>query len=258
MNIKKHIPNFFTCMNLLCGCVGIVYALKGHFPGNFVMASVLILIAAILDFADGFAARIFKVQSELGKQLDSLADMVSFGVLPGMIVFRLLAESSNLTSENEYLVFASFLIPVFSAIRLAKFNLDARQTGSFIGLPTPANAIFISSFPFIIEQYTPLQPNLLFSKLGLETFHTLILNTPFLFAICIIMSLLLVSPIRLFSLKFKDFSVADNKVRYIFVGLSVALLILFQFIGIPLIILLYIVLSVINNLTKKNPTNIES
>lgn len=250
MNLRKNIPNFFTCMNLLCGCAGIVFAIRGHFPGNFAMASLLVFAAALLDFVDGFAARILKVQSEIGKQLDSLADMVSFGVLPGMIMFRLLLEATDMKQEifNPYLPFIAFLIPVFSAIRLAKFNLDARQTDSFIGLPTPANAIFIAAFPFIIEEYTRFQQkqNVLFSPV-LEMFHSLLLNTSFLITACIIMSLLLVSPVRLFSLKFKNFSWSGNKVRYIFLALSVALLIIFQVIGIPFIILLYIVLSVINS-----------
>jgi CDP-diacylglycerol--serine O-phosphatidyltransferase len=247
--IRKNIPNFFTLCNLLCGCVGIVFALNGHFNGDFAFASILIFIAAIFDFADGFAARILKSSSEIGKQLDSLADMISFGVLPGMIMFRFFLENHT----NTYLLFIPFLIPIFSAIRLAKFNMDERQTNSFIGLPTPANAVFISSFPFIVEQYNLIQENSkdIFSKPGLETFHSLLFNMPFLISVALISSFLLVAPLPLFALKFKNFSWADNKVRYLFLILSLALLILFQFVGIPLIILLYIVLSVINNVVTK-------
>src|SRR5687767_11262435 len=164
--IKKSIPNFITCLNLLCGCIGIVFA----FEGNLIWSAYMVGIAAVLDFLDGFAARMLKVYSDMGKQLDSLADMVTFGMLPGVVMYHLIYFSlengsvsldlsdSRLPGQHltvnpytAYLPYFAFLIPVFSAIRLARFNLDSRQSDSFIGLPTPANAIFIVSLWFIIR-----------------------------------------------------------------------------------------------------------
>lgn len=234
MNIKKHIPNTITCGNLLCGCLAIVQA----FEGNLIWASYLIGIAAVLDFFDGFAARLLKVSSPIGKDLDSLADMVTFGVVPGITVFILLRMSIEKYYEldlNQNVAFAAFLIPIFSAVRLAKFNNDTRQSDSFIGLPTPANAILIGSVP-IISVYDDFN----------YVYHPYLL-----IAVTCVLSFLLVVELPLFALKFKHFKWKDNEIRFVFLALSVALLVIFQFVGIPLVIILYILMSVINNLFFK-------
>jgi CDP-diacylglycerol--serine O-phosphatidyltransferase len=255
MNIKKHIPNAITCCNLLCGCLAIVQA----FEGNLVYAAYLVGLAAIFDFFDGFAARLLKVASPIGKDLDSLADMVTFGVVPGVVMFKLIFMSllCSITdgptsngwtiypplSANEHVkmilpeavIYLAFLIPVFSAIRLAKFNNDTRQTSSFIGLPTPANAIFICSIPLIYE----------YSKIHID------LNPYILIAITVVLSLLLVAEIPLFALKFRNFSWRGNRIKYVFLLLSLVMLITLQFVGIPLIIILYVLISVITNFYMK-------
>lgn len=238
VKIKQNIPNFLTCCNLLCGCLAIVQV----FEGNLNWAAYLIGIAAIFDFFDGFAARLLGVSSPIGKDLDSLADMVTFGVVPGVIMYKLIfllylnaniSVSFELIEKKLYLCYVAFLIPIFSAIRLAKFNNDTRQTESFIGLPTPANAIFIASLILIPTEYT-------------ERF------TPgILCLLSLTLSLLLVAPIPLFALKFKSFGWKGNEIRFVFLSLSLGLLIGLQFLGIPLIIILYIVLSVINNLLNR-------
>jgi CDP-diacylglycerol--serine O-phosphatidyltransferase len=254
MNIKKNIPNAITCGNLLCGCLAIVKC----FEGDLVWAAYLVGIAAVLDFFDGFAARRLKVSSLIGKDLDSLADMVTFGVVPGIVMYKLLTNSIVLNNSNQvleyimnkpaslgelwsatnlsakpdsYLPYIAFLIPIFSAIRLAKFNNDTRQSESFIGVPTPANAILICSFPLILE----------FNKL------LFVLNPIFLCLVSCVMSLLLVTNLPLFALKFKNFTWTDNKIRFIFLGISLVLLAVFQIVGIPLVIILYILLSIVNN-----------
>lgn len=244
MNIKKHIPNAITCCNLLCGCLAIVQA----FEGNLVYTAYLVGLAAVFDFFDGFAARMLKVSSAIGKDLDSLADMVTFGVVPGVVMFHLLHSNLILNSE-EYIIFKNnsllrylpFIIIIFSAIRLAKFNNDTRQTESFIGLNTPANSMIICSIPLIIKQ----NPSL----------GTLI--SPYtLCTLSIVLSLLLVSEIPMFSLKFKHFKWKGNEIRFIFLALSVLMLVTLQFIAVPLIIILYMLLSVLTNyLVKRNAFN---
>jgi CDP-diacylglycerol--serine O-phosphatidyltransferase len=216
--MKRHLPNFLTCCNLLCGCLGIVFLLEGR----GVQAAYFVWVACIFDFFDGFAARLLKVSSPIGKELDSLADVVSFGVLPAMVMYKMLAESSS----SEIIPFIGFMIAMFSALRLAIFNVDETQTDSFKGLNTPANTLFITSLP------------LLHGTVGDWLFFpsTLILIT-------VVFSFLLVSRIEIFALKFKNFSWTDNKIRFTFLGLSVLLLITFQLVAIPLIILLYIGLS---------------
>jgi len=224
--MKAHIPNTLTVSNLLCGCIGIVMA----FSGKLDYAAYLIWVAAIFDFLDGFAARLLNVKSAIGKELDSLADMVSFGVLPSVIMYVLIDQRM----ENTFLPFLAFSIAAFSALRLAKFNIDENQTDSFIGLPTPANAFFISAIPFVLDD----------NFLGAND----ILGGPGLIVICIILSILLVSNIPLFSLKFKDFSWQNNAIRYIFAAVSGILLIAMNVFAIPLIILVYLVLSIGSNL----------
>lgn len=250
MNIKKHIPNAITCGNLFCGCLAIVCAFKGE----LVWTAYLVGIAAVLDFFDGFVARLLKVGGEMGKQLDSLADMVTFGVVPGVVMFNMMPNHYGmgfLNSPNECydqpileLLFqlSGFIITIFSCIRLAKFNIDTRQTDSFIGVPTPANTILICSIPLINH----FQPDIL----GFHI-YTLTGNSYFLIGLTLLMSYLLIAELPLFALKFKNFGWADNKIRYSFLIISVILLILFQFIAIPFIIFLYIVLSIINNMMNK-------
>ena len=263
MSIKKHIPNAITCCNLLCGCLAIVQA----FEGNLVYSAYLVGLAAIFDFFDGFAARMLKVSSPIGKDLDSLADMVTFGVVPGIVMFKLL-QINEFSYENavysfqfirgiEYL---AFTIPIFSAIRLAKFNNDIRQSDSFIGVPTPANAILIGSLtliilPFIKKQFYNLSNQSNENFIDVTTPGELVDRLFFihcmLLFITLIFSFLLVSELPLFALKFKHFKWKDNEIRFVFLGLSLVMLVALQFIGIPLIIILYILMSVISNLTKK-------
>jgi CDP-diacylglycerol--serine O-phosphatidyltransferase len=216
----KHLPNFLTCCNLFCGCAGIV-AVAENQPR---LASVLIFIGLLFDFLDGFVARLLKAYSEIGKQLDSLADMVTFGVLPSLLVFHLF-------HSKEFFAYFSFLIAVFSALRLARFNTDTRQTDQFIGLPTPANAVFWASLAFIFVQHPYLE--------------AIIGRVDVLLTLTLLMSCLLVVPLPLLALKFKDFSWRNNQVRYVFLILSVILLVIWQFLAVPLIILLYIVCSII-------------
>lgn len=223
----RHLPNFLTCCNLLCGCIGIVFLLEN----KGVPAAYFVWAACVFDFLDGFVARLLKVASPIGKELDSLADVVSFGVLPSMIMYRLIA--SNTTMES--LPYIGFSIAAFSALRLAIFNLDTRQGDSFIGLNTPANTLFISSLPLLPDNIAAwlCQPWLLV-------------------IITLVFSLLLVSPIPIFALKFKNYSWQDNKIRFVFLLLSILLILVFQITAIPLIILLYIGLSLVNNtLTAK-------
>ncbi|WP_266203128.1 CDP-diacylglycerol--serine O-phosphatidyltransferase [Pontibacter kalidii] len=228
--MKKHIPNAITCLNLFAGCLALYFA----FRGELVTTAYLVGIAAVFDFMDGMVARLIKAYSEIGKQLDSLADMVSFGVVPGTVMFILLqrAEASILGIPADILPFFGFLITIFSALRLAKFNIDTRQTTSFIGLPTPACTLFVASLPLILDTE------------GLLAFE-IILNPVVLLSLTVILSFLLVAELPLFALKFKNFSWQDNAVRFIFLGLSVILAAVLKFAAIPLIILLYVLLSLI-------------
>lgn len=214
------IPNIITLGNLLCGIMGLIYLQNGSIE----IAAYLILIALILDFLDGFVARITNSYSDIGKQLDSLADMVSFGVLPSMILFYLLKDA-------DYWRYITLLPAMASALRLAKFNIDNRQTDSFRGLPTPANALIIAAFPFILHDGGPyLNPQ----------------NTFFIICIySILISLIMISDLPMLALKFKSYAWEINKVRYIFLISSVTLLIVFQFTGVPLILLLYVLFSLI-------------
>lgn len=226
--MRKHLPNAITCLNLLSGCLGIVFA----FQGELVIAGYAILIAAIFDFLDGMLSRLLKAYSEIGKQLDSLADMVSFGVLPSVIIYQLFLQSPQLGYLSTWLNFSAFLIAIFSALRLAKFNIDVRQTENFIGLPTPANALLIASFPMIIDQ-------------GNFFLSSYILNPFFLFVFSLGMGILLVTEIPLISLKFKSIRLSDNLLRYILLFSSLILLLIFKFAAVPIIIFLYFLISLI-------------
>jgi len=214
----KHLPNFLTCCNLICGCLGIIFL----WEGSHIATAYFVWAACLFDFFDGFAARMLKISSPIGKELDSMADMVSFGALPSLFMYKLLDFESPIPS----LPYIALLIALCSAIRLAVFNLDVTQSDSFKGLPTPANAIFITGIPFL--NYPAF--DFLFSPLTLT-----VLTVAF--------SLLMVSRIDLFALKFKNFGWADNKVRFTFLLLAVLLLGVLQFAAIPLVILLYVTLS---------------
>ncbi len=234
--MKKHIPNFITTLNLFSGCIGIILAAQTHLD----YAAYFIAIAAMFDFMDGMAARLLHVKSEIGKELDSLADVVSFGVLPGIIVYQLMVNSPNTLVAGSYVSIFSLIaliIPVLSAVRLAKFNLDTRQTISFIGLPVPANALFLGSLPLIQIQAGYSDS---FSWLTAITDNYYVLAF-----IAIGMSLLLVSKIPLISLKFRNLKFADNKPQFILVAFAVIAFAVVTFTAIPLIILAYILLSLI-------------
>ncbi len=222
--MKRHIPNALTCANLLCGCVGIVEV----FHNNLLLSCALIGLAAVFDFLDGFAARLLKVSSPIGKELDSLADMTTFGVLPAMIVYQLLLRSVP-GLEDLWIPNLAFLIAVGSALRLAKFNIDPRQSDSFIGVPTPANALLVASLPFILRNY--------------PEWESVIVNTTNLLIFTVVMSFLLVAELPLFALKFKSFGWAGNEVRYSFLLASVVLLATLGFLAVPLIVGGYVLLS---------------
>ena len=236
--MKKHIPNFVTTLNLFSGCIGIIIALQYRID----YAAYFIVVAAFFDFLDGMVARLLHVKSEIGKELDSLADVVSFGVLPGIIVYQLMANSPNAPEIGSFTfinIFAlvAFIIPILSAVRLAKFNLDTRQTTSFIGLPVPANALFLGSLP-LIKMQAGYSDSLSWLTVFTDNYYVLAV-------IAIGMSLMLVSEIPLISLKFKNLKFTDNKPQYILVLFALISFILITFSAIPLIILAYIGLSLV-------------
>jgi CDP-diacylglycerol--serine O-phosphatidyltransferase len=216
----RHLPNLLTCCNLLTGSIGVVYLLQN--PDGIVPAAWFVWIALAFDFLDGFTARVFKVASPIGKELDSLADVISFGLLPSVLVYTLLKQQTDIT----YLPWVAFIIVVFSALRLAKFNIDETQTHFFRGLPTPANALFITGLPFL--QGGP---------------GAFMLYPYVLVAVAVIFSLLLVSRVELFALKFKDLTWKHNQIQFVFLMVCVLLVALFRFAAVPLIILSYILLS---------------
>jgi CDP-diacylglycerol---serine O-phosphatidyltransferase len=224
--IRKHIPNAITCLNLFSGCIATVFA----FQEAYLTAALFIALAAVFDFLDGFAARLLKAYSPIGKELDSLADVISFGLAPGAMAYSYISTLALLNGSPEMLAWSGFLIPVFSALRLAKFNLDERQTSSFLGLPTPANALFwafgiSSSFSFFLDfNFDPI-----LVVLGILVFCGL-----------------LVSEIPMFSLKFKNFQWKGNRLRYYFLIGCVILLFLLKINGISPCIVWYVLLSILN------------
>lgn len=247
--MKKQIPNLITSLNILCGSVAILFAVSG----NLIVASVFVFLGIFFDFFDGLAARLLNAQSEVGLQLDSLADVITSGVVPGIIMFQLmnLAFVGNMQTltdvfsgqgwnvgVNNYLPLIGLLIVVASAYRLAKFNVDTRQTSGFIGLPTPANTLLILSLPLILEYQ--------FSEMA----ESIILNKWVLIGLTLVSCILLNAEILLFALKFKTWDFKSNAVRYVFLALCVVLLITLKFLAIPLIILLYIVLSLLWKVAK--------
>lgn len=220
MNLVRHLPNALTCANLICGCLGVIAVF--NYP---VEAAYFIWAACLFDFLDGFAARLLNVSSPIGKELDSLADVVSFGVLPAMTMFRWI----DVNADAGWLPYLALMIAVFSALRLAKFNIDENQTDSFIGVPTPANALFITALVFLPE-----------------SLRSLVFTGPVLVGITIIFSLLLIAPFKLFALKFKNFGWPGNEVRFTFLAIAVFLLALLQAGALPFIILSYIIISLVS------------
>jgi CDP-diacylglycerol--serine O-phosphatidyltransferase len=254
MALKKYIPNLLTLLNLLSGTVAVYFAVKEE----FILAACFVFLGIFFDFFDGFFARMLKIQGELGKQLDSLADVVTSGVVPGIVLFQLISNSienkswdnaaqSVVKTGNENYFTSTFFISMIgllftmgAAYRLAKFNIDERQTSSFIGLPTPAAALVVLSLPLILNYNAN------------EFVSGIIQNVWFLIGLSIFLCYLMNAEIPLFSLKFKDYSWKKNKIKYLFIILTVILSAIFQFIAIPLVILLYVLLSVIENKLLKN------
>jgi len=242
--MRKHIPNFLTSLNIVSGSLSVMFALEGHIN----LAVLTMFLAALFDFFDGMSARLLKAYSPIGKELDSLADMISFGLAPGMMVltlqkYALFGNVSSLVGTSGgwltwVFLLSAFFIPVMSGLRLAKFNIDERQTTSFIGLPTPANAIFFASLALIAENGNmPVLDGILLTPYSLLFFT-------------VVMSLLLVSEIPMFSLKIKNLKWSGNQVRYLFLLTVLVLTYFFSFYGITLSILLYILISFTLSLKK--------
>lgn len=224
--MKKHIPNTLTCFNLLSGCIGALFALQGEFLSAFYC----VLVSGLFDFFDGMVARALHVKSAIGKELDSLADMISFGFLPGAILYKLL----EVSVDSAYLPYLGFVVTAFSAVRLAKFNIDERQTSEFIGLNTPMNTFFIISLPFIGAVHP-----------------TWIYQPVVLLIIIAITSLLLISEIRLFSMKLSSVKWSENRFKYIFLFISLILLFVFRFLAFPFILLAYFIFSQLHFAVQK-------
>ncbi|MGJ8551108.1 CDP-alcohol phosphatidyltransferase family protein [Winogradskyella wichelsiae] len=246
MSFKRHIPNLVTLLNLLSGCIGVIFAVHGH----FIAAAMFVFLGIFFDFFDGLLARKLNVQSPLGIQLDSLADLVTSGVVPGIIMFKLIsmtidapdysANSDSWNSIFHWQVFKLSFLPLIglfitlaSAYRLAKFNLDEDQQSYFKGLPVPANTLVILSLPLILEYQNS------------DLINNIIINKWFLIGLTLLSCYLLNSNIKLFALKFKNYGFKDNAVRYIFLILSIVLIIVLHFAAIPLVIGLYILLSLL-------------
>ncbi len=234
MKIKLFtIPNILTLSNLVCGTIAVIEILLFQ---NLQAAFILIIAAAAFDFLDGMVARLLGQYSEIGRELDSLSDMVSFGLAPSIVMFSLFMGADKCIDNAmwiEHGAFICFSIVCCSALRLARFNVDAEQKSSFIGLPTPANALFCLSLGLLVDS----------GKLALPAEAIAVIS--------IGMALLLIAPIRLFALKFENFSWSDNKIRYTFIAIAAAILIILREVGIPIVIAIYVVMSVINSIANK-------
>ena len=232
--ILKNIPNIFTLLNLLFGLAAVIFSFE-----NLLISSLCIFIGIFLDFFDGFFARLLNLQSDFGKQLDSFADFITSGLAPGFILMQLIYRNENgvlipekIFHYNNVIYLFGLLIPIFSAIRLAKFNIDENQKNNFLGLPTPAVAIYIASLPLIAQYQIP----------------TFVSSSIYIVFLSIILSFLLISNIPLFSFKISQGQNQKIKIiRTLFVLISIILLLIFQFVGIPFIVVLYLILSIINN-----------
>ncbi|MGB3150603.1 MAG: CDP-alcohol phosphatidyltransferase family protein [Maribacter sp.] len=244
--MRQHVPNFITLLNVFCGCVATVFAVLNHLE----LAAFFVALGIFFDFFDGLAARVLDVKSDLGLQLDSLADMITSGLVPGIVMFQLIGLAQMGGWDNDILnsmtylgdfqlsslwPFAGFIITMASAYRLAKFNLDENQVSSFIGLPTPANALLILSLPLILF-YHPS-----------NVLSDIILNQWFLIGLTLVSAFLLNCSLPLFALKFKNWSFKDNALRYIFLIISLVLLITMQFLAVPFIIVFYVLSSLVSH-----------
>lgn len=247
----KNIPNLFTLLNLVFGCLAIVFTLQNgiiitadaegtqllDMPEKIWMASLFIGIAAVVDFLDGFVARLFKASSEMGKQLDSLADVVSFGVAPGIIIYQFLrlsfAQEVTGVDVSLFWLLPAFILPCAAAWRLARFNLDTSQSHSFKGMPVPAAGIFVASLPLI------------YWNVNEEWAQQLILNKWFLYGVVLILSWLMISKLPLMALKFKDFSFKNNMPKYLLVAIAIIAVIILKWLAIPLVVLTYVLVSLL-------------
>jgi len=251
--MKRHIPNLITLLNVFCGCVATVFAVLNQLE----MAALFVFLGIFFDFFDGLAARLLDVKSELGLQLDSLADVITSGLVPGIVMFQLLGMSMTggwnthdlfqynnadfgLSMFLQPLPLLGFLITLASAYRLAKFNIDENQTSSFIGLPTPANALLILSLPLILL----FQNN--------DILNGILMNQWFLIGLTFLSTYLLNSKIELFALKFKNWGFKDNAMRYIFIVVSLTLLFTLRFLAVPVIIAFYVLSSLIGSIASES------
>lgn len=242
MQIRKHIPNIFTLGNLFSGTLATIFAVQGKFE----LTASFVLLGVFLDFFDGFFARILNVTGELGKQLDSLADMVTSGVVPGIVMYQLLNIHSTysfiLNDEFEIGSLISFIglfLTLSACYRLAKFNIDTRQSESFIGLPTPAMSLFVVFLPiiYIHSEY--------------QFLNELLSNQYVLIGLTLVLGYLMNAKFVLFSLKFKNFNLKNNAYKYILLVLSIVLILVFTYVSIPMIIISYVILSLIKNVSEK-------
>jgi CDP-diacylglycerol--serine O-phosphatidyltransferase len=231
MKLKSHIPNLFTLLNLLSGCIASIYIIKN----DFITAFLLVIIGITFDFFDGFLARLLKVESPLGVQLDSLADMVTSGFVPGITMVYLLKNSFNGNNVNlaEYFSYFGFLITLASCYRLAVFNISTNQSSSFVGLPTPSSALVVVSIGMIYQLNE------------IEILRELFSNSIFLFTITFLLAILMNSKVNLFALKFKKLSFVENKLQYVFLIIVLLLLVVLQRNAVPFIIFTYIILSIL-------------
>jgi CDP-diacylglycerol--serine O-phosphatidyltransferase len=244
----KQIPNLFTLLNLVFGCIAIAFILQTgeaivvldntgavtiNLPEKIWLGALFIFAAAAVDFLDGFLARLMNVPSEMGKQLDSLSDVVSFGVAPGMILFQLLrlsyAQEDNGLDISFLALVPAFIFPVAAAWRLAKFNISTDQSDSFRGVPSPAAGLVIASLPLILQYNAP--------------FRELVLNKWFLNGVILAISWLMISNVRLMALKFKDYSFRNNTMKYVLLIISIGLIVFFKWAAVPLIFVAYLVCS---------------
>ena len=247
----KNIPNLFTLLNLVFGCLAIVSVLQNgilitadtegtqllYIPEKIWMASLFIGIAALVDFLDGFVARLFNSSSEMGKQLDSLADLVSFGVAPGLIIYQFLrlsfAQEENGLDVSMLWLVPAFIIPCAAAWRLARFNLDREQSYSFKGMPVPAAGIFVASLPLI------------YWNVNNEQIRDLLLNKWFLYGLILVLSWIMVSKLPLMAMKFKDYSLKNNLPKYLLLVVAAIALVTLKWLAVPTIILAYVILSLL-------------
>lgn len=247
----KQIPNLFTLLNLVFGCLAIVATLQNgiiiavdaegaqllDIPEKIWMASLFICIAAVVDFLDGFVARLFKANSEMGKQLDSLADVVSFGVAPAMIIYQFLrlsfSQEEGGLDVSLFWLLPAFILPCAAAWRLARFNLDTSQSYHFKGMPVPAAGIFVASLPLI------------YWNVNEAWIQNLLLNKWFLYAIVLLLSGLMVSRLPLMAMKFKDFSIKNNWPKYLLIFITIITVIIFKWLAIPAAVLAYVLISLL-------------